>query len=102
MFSRLRPLENRERQQSLMLLNLLVRSYQRMTNRSIVSKWSCLKSSGIDESNPKMAVTDGQMFHKSKADIFLFPEKADTVSHPVKAWKNVRAQHFSSPRLTAI
>ena len=59
MFSRLRPLENRERRQSLMLLNLLVRSYQRMTNRSIVSKCSCLNSSGIDESNPKMAVTDG-------------------------------------------
>ena len=62
MFPRLRPLENRERRPSLMLLNLLVRSYQRMTNRSIVSKCSCYNSSGTDESNPKIAVTDGQMF----------------------------------------
>ena len=47
-------------------------------------------------------VVSGYAFHVAKAVDFPLPEKLDTVSHPVTAWKKGNASHLSCPSELAI
>ena len=72
----------------------LVRSYISTTNLSSRDIDSSLTSSGMSSSSLKVSVTSGKAAHVSYAVFFPLPENADTVSHPVRAWKMERVVHF--------
>ena len=72
----------------------LVLSYMRITNLSICDCAFSVRFPCILVSSSKASVTSGYTFHVSQAVFSPLPPNADTVSHPVKAWKMGRTVDF--------
>ena len=70
----------------------LVQSYISTTNRSNSNIDPSLILLGMHRSSLKSLVTSEKDFQVSYAVLFPLPSKADTVSHPKKAWKTGSAR----------
>ena len=71
----------------------LVPSYISTTTHSNSNTDPSLTSLGMHKSSLKALVTSEKDFQVSHSVFFSLPAKADTVSHPVKAWKTGSVKH---------
>ena len=88
----------------LTLCNSLVLSYSSTTNRwrtSIMAD-SGKHTSGSSIMSRNAFVTCGYAAHVFQAFVFPLPEKNDTQTHPVNAWKAGKALEHCGPSSTAI
>ena len=85
-----------------MSVHVLVLSYSRITNLSMVCMTSSGMSVGAADNFSSASVSSGSTVQIAQAVFLPYPVKLDTVSHPVRAWNIGRACGFSSPRPTVI
>ena len=90
------------RRVSSMLFKLLVRSYRRMVNCSIVATTPSLILLGSEVANNRAGVRSSNIFQISQAVFFPLVLKDDTVSHPVYAWNIGRALDLFGPSYAAL
>lgn len=84
-----------------MSVHLLVRSYNRITNRSMMRIRSGI-SRGTEDSSSSASVSSGSTVHTAHAVFLPRVAKLHTVSHPVRAWNIGSARAFSRPNPAAI
>ena len=85
-----------------MSVHLLVRSYNRITNLSMMHIASFGMSRGAEDSSSSASVSSGSTVQTAHAVFLPCLAKLDTVSHPVRAWNIGSARAFSRPSPAAI
>ncbi len=83
------------------LSKTLVLLYKMTVKRSNIWKWGDSKitvSKGLWAMCKNASLTSGKEFHASHADLFVFPNKEDVLSHPVKVSNAGKQQDLSLPR----
>ena len=83
------------------LLKWLALSQIRMTNRSMVHRYSSEILEGVPASSSNVLVKSGNCYHTAQAILFPYLAKKDVVSHPVRAWKMGRDFDLNGPRAFA-
>jgi len=85
-----------------MSVHLLVLSYNRITNLSMMRIASSGMSRGAEDSSNSASVSSGSTVQTAHAVFLPCRAKLDTVSHPVRAWNIGSARAFSRPNPAAI